>query len=351
LGLIEKAGLARGLPLGILLCVLLIVAVEGIQLIHKVVSSGVDQRVVLPAQATQRGNAYNWSVKAELERETVYRDEVRTLTKAIPYYLIQGLDADSIKHSGGELKRIVEGDPNQIWPPGDPELFQRDVKMLPAGAKVFPFFHHYDASAAHLFYLNTEIPFTSKPAHRDLAILTDEQTNAEFVLAALGRARTAPVVLIPLSDYKSAGLPMHTPLDGSPAVESDEEEGLFREPAPVLSPPATPIVQTQKTTPPPEPPGIPFLQIAEDLYQHMQDDPEIPGKLEKAVTSSEVERLPEGTSFVPYLKTTGDSSSLLTIKGPNNMLYIFVTTRDQDGREIHGMILKSDYLKTAGQLH
>jgi hypothetical protein len=339
LGLIEKGGRARGIPLGILLCVMLIVVTEVFQLVHKVVGSGTDLSVLYPAQAEQRTNAINWSVKADFERETVYRDEVRTLTKTIPYYSIWGLDASSIKHSGGELKRIVER---------DSELFQRGVKMLPAGAKVFSFFHHYDASVSHAFYLNIEIPFTSKPAHRDLAILTDENTKAEFVLVALGRARSAQVALIPLSDYQSAGLPMHTPLDGSPAVESDEEETPYRETAPVLAPAAPPIGQTGTTTPPP---GVPFLQIAQDLYQHLQDDPDVPGKLEEVVTSSEVERLPEGTSFVPYLKTTGDPNSVLTIKGPNNKIYILVTTRDQDGREIHGMILRSDYLKSASRSH
>ncbi|MDP8983011.1 MAG: hypothetical protein M3O35_20740 [Acidobacteriota bacterium] len=341
LGLIEKGGLARGIPLGILLCVMLIVATEVFQLVHKVVGSGTDISVLYPAQAEQRTNAINWSVKAEFERETVYRDEVRTLTKAIPYYLIWGLDADSIKHSGGELKRILEGDRNHMWPPGDRELFERGARMLPAGAKVFSFFHHYDASLSHVLYLNIEIPFTSKPAHRDLAILTDENTKAEFVLVALGRARSAQVALIPLSDYQSAGLPMHTPLDRSPAVESDEEDAPFRETAPVLAPAA----------PPPDPPGVPFFPIAQDLYQHMEDDPDVPGKLEEVVTSSEVEKLPEGTSFVPYLKTAGDPNSALTIKGPNKKVYILVTTRDQDGREIHGMILRSDYLKSANLAH
>jgi hypothetical protein len=350
LNLIEKAGLARGLPLGILLCVMLIVATEVFQLVHKVVGTGTDIGVFLPAQAEQRTNAFNWSVKAEFERETVYRDEVRTLADALPYYLIWGIDADGIKNSGGELKRIVEGDRNHIWPPGDREVFQRGLKMLPAGAKVYPFFHHHDASVAHWFYLNIEIPFTSKPARRDLAILTDENTKAEFVLAALGRARSAQVALIPLSDYQAAGLPMHTRLDGPPVVEGDEEAAPFRE-TPVLAPATTPIVQTGTTSPPPDTPGVPFLQIAEDLYRHMQDDPDVPGKLEEVVTSSEVERLPEGTSFVPYLKTTGDPSSVLTIKGPNNKLYILVATRDLDGREIHGMISRSDYLKSASLSH
>lgn len=353
LDLVEKAGLARGLPLGILVFVLTIVAVAGFQFVHKVVESGTDLGFFYPLQAEQRTHAMNWSLKAVHERNTVYRDEVRILTKAISYYSIRGLDADSIKHSGGDLKPLLEADEGYFITrlPQDPDLFQRTPKTLPVGAKVFSYFRHYDASVAHFFYLNIEIPFTAKPAHRDLAIVKTERNKAEYVLASLGRSRSAEVILIPLADYQAAGLPMQTPLDGSPAVETDVDETIFHDAAPASVRAAEPSNE-EPPPPPPDPPGVPFLAIAKDLYQHIEDDPDVPGKLEEVVnTASEVEKLPIGTSFAPYLKTTGDPNSVLTIKGSNNKLYILVKTRDPDGRDVHGMILRSDYLKSSSQPH
>ena len=188
-------GLAKGLLVGGIIAVALLVVSEGVLVGFDVVREGTGLLWGWPLKSSQRTHAMDESIAIEKQR-IFHRGEMVTLQQRVRCSIFDEMKVNADSITGWQSTKL------ESLQALDPDVLNRQ-DTLDAGSGIRPFFHYFEASNVSVLFLAT--PFFKK-GHHDAAILTDAGDSSQYVAAAMPDDR---LVLIPLQDYQSAHLPMH----------------------------------------------------------------------------------------------------------------------------------------------
>lgn len=204
-------GLARGLPIGLVLATSLVVVVEAVTYFHGVWNKRVETRYGAAALSRERVAVIEDAAREEREQRIHRAKSPASALGSVRYYALDEMrvDVSTVDGKPPDFGALVER---------DPDVLRREPRSLGPGVKISAFFHYIEPREnAQIPVVGTTIPATSKQAHRDVASVTDPQTNAVYVLAAIGE----DLILIPLSDYQASGLPLHEEVDDGSETEKN----------------------------------------------------------------------------------------------------------------------------------
>jgi hypothetical protein len=188
-------GLAKGLLVGGIIAIALIVVAEGVMVGVDVVREGTALTWTSELRSRQRGHAIDENSTLE-EQRVFHRGKAVTLQQSVRCSIFDEMKANADSVTGWQGTKF------ESLQALDPDVLNRNQNTLNPGARIIPFFHYFEASNVYVLHIETPI---FKAGHHDVAILADE-TGAQYAVATMPDDR---LVLIPLQAYQAAHLPMH----------------------------------------------------------------------------------------------------------------------------------------------
>lgn len=320
-------GLLRGALMGLVIAATVLAAAEGVMLAQRILHSYLQVHVEAPITSGQRTQAVEDDVQSDLER-LVHIGTTVSANQNVKYYVVKGVSPSSINDCADVTFEYVLH--------ADSEVFDRATLVLDHRIKVSPFFRRF-------LERKSIIPLASKPAHNDVATVVNPETKAEYAMAALDE----DFILIPIAEYKAAGLPIAEPIIPEPKRGPgawQQRNAPPHHPSPVLD--ITHAVTVSN--------DVPFVGVfSASSYRTVFQDPDGLAHLKQMTTwfhydgLSQPQKLPAGTYYRPWLKNTGDPNSILVTDGAFEK-YILAAVKIKDsfhpeGDENYGLIPKAEY--------
>lgn len=287
-------GVTRGLFVGLIIAVMLVALSEGANFVFEIGRSWININKTQPILVRQRQAAEDRSIQ-DREEHVMQLGRVLEVTTPINYYLVDRLGR--AQRINGRLASFEVVDTLNEFE--ENPVASASSRSLPSGEQITPFFFQNE--------------------HRDVATI-EVTGKGTCVFASLD----GKIILVPLSSYKAASLPMHAPAATAPESQSTDSSHS-RSPATIS-------------------PHVPFFSLTPSEFQNPRDLNNQSAVRLKIEHPSDAETLPQGTSYSPAPKVD-DPNGVETIEAVDGNLYILVILKNPiyGSNDQVGVIPKSEY--------